>query len=251
MVWKALFYLGAKFHGNVQTKRFCVVSSVYYSNSFTWGWTGSSYWHRGALSLTLITRSDLIFPAMGSSGKITTEEGPLRDVGLWHLLLSMELSLSQSQVHEGGPRREGSWWLKGQVQPQFLSLLHSPLHGGGELMSTSDSSWPVWQVKVVARLTVAPVTTGMGNAWLGGWSHADRRGLWALPSHLKTWQWFPCVLSSLPWALVLPRAACWGEQCQRRAGRQDVFPEHYTYSQITLWNWVKPVSHSMPVLRER
>lgn len=37
-------------------------------------------------SLTLITRSELIFPAMGFSAEIATEDNPVEGVGHWHLL---------------------------------------------------------------------------------------------------------------------------------------------------------------------
>lgn len=65
-------------------------------------------WGGPQLSLTLIARSDLVFPAVGFSAKIATEEGPAGGAGHWHLLPSMGLRLSRAQVHQEGLRRGGN-----------------------------------------------------------------------------------------------------------------------------------------------
>lgn len=71
-------------------------------------------------SLTPIARSDLIFPAMGFSAKIATEEGPAGGVGHWHLLPGVGLSLSQAQVHQEGLCRGD---LEGEIQERVTGTV--------------------------------------------------------------------------------------------------------------------------------
>lgn len=59
-------------------------------------------------SLSITGTSYLIFPASGFLAKIGTEERPGRGVEHWYLLLSMGLSLPQTQVCQEELNRQRS-----------------------------------------------------------------------------------------------------------------------------------------------
>lgn len=67
-------------------------------------------------SLTLIMRSELIFPAMGFSAEIATEDNPVEGEGHWHLLPGRGLILSPAQVHQEELCRKAAEGLQSEIQ---------------------------------------------------------------------------------------------------------------------------------------